>query len=350
MSALAAALSPPAQESLVPLVSTLLQGAGRAEEQMDVLSSLRRLLLEPFADQVLGLLPERLADESSADLLVRLAPALGRRLSEAVALARRLPTPAGQATALLVLAAQAPPPTRAAFEAEALAIAQAPGDPWARLIALTEIAPLLPAAQAAALLRTAAPTLFAVLGEEQGRSAFAWLAPALPADLVGQALALLEAQHPGADPFADLAALGAHLARRNLPFVVLEAGASVGASVRRWGHVRLFSPWRYNVDRAAALLAPTGWTAPAGRSRGRALRRGGHHFRWGGDQELGWSRVELTGAFSLALLVSGVVGVPAGRWLDRHGPRGLMTAGSLLAAGLVMAWAGVTERPAFYAI
>src|SRR5690606_17396794 len=32
---------------------------------------------------------------------------------------------------------------------------------------------------------------------------------------------------------------------------------------RSWGHVRLFSPWRYNVDRAAAtLLGAAGWTAP----------------------------------------------------------------------------------------
>jgi hypothetical protein len=31
----------------------------------------------------------------------------------------------------------------------------------------------------------------------------------------------------------------------------------------RWGHVQLFSPWEYNIDRAAArLLAPTGWNSP----------------------------------------------------------------------------------------
>ncbi len=65
----------------------------------------------------------------------------------------------------------------------------------------------------------------------------------------------------GAGPVGLAAA--AHLARRNVPFVVLEAGASPGASVRRWGHVRLFSPWRYSIDReAAALLGETGWTSP----------------------------------------------------------------------------------------
>jgi MFS family permease len=68
------------------------------------------------------------------------------------------------------------------------------------------------------------------------------------------------------------------------------------------------------------------------------------------QQDLGWSRVDLTGAFSLALLVSGLAGVPVGRGLDRHGPRGLMTAGSILAALLVGAWALVADRLAFYAI
>ena len=66
--------------------------------------------------------------------------------------------------------------------------------------------------------------------------------------------------------------------------------------------------------------------------------------------ELGWSRAALTGAFSLALLVSGVAGVGVGRWVDRHGPRLLMTAGSIAAALLVLAWAQVRSLPAFYAV
>ena len=53
------------------------------------------------------------------------------------------------------------------------------------------------------------------------------------------------------------------LLERDLRPIVLEAGASVGHSVRQWGHVQLFSPWEYNIDRAAArLLAPTGWNSP----------------------------------------------------------------------------------------
>ncbi|MDQ6693017.1 MAG: NAD(P)-binding domain-containing protein [Chloroflexota bacterium] len=65
----------------------------------------------------------------------------------------------------------------------------------------------------------------------------------------------------GAGPVGLAAA--AHLARHNMPFVVLEAGASAGAAVRQWGHVRLFSPWRYSIDReAAALLGEAGWNTP----------------------------------------------------------------------------------------
>jgi thioredoxin reductase len=66
----------------------------------------------------------------------------------------------------------------------------------------------------------------------------------------------------GAGPVGLAAA--AHLLSRGLRPVVLEAGDGVAANVRDWGHVRLFSPWRYNIDRAAArLLEATGWRAPA---------------------------------------------------------------------------------------
>jgi MFS family permease len=68
------------------------------------------------------------------------------------------------------------------------------------------------------------------------------------------------------------------------------------------------------------------------------------------ERELGWSRVEMTGAFSLSLLVSGVAAIPIGRWVDRHGARALMSFGSLAAALLVLAWARVGSLPAFYAI
>jgi thioredoxin reductase len=45
--------------------------------------------------------------------------------------------------------------------------------------------------------------------------------------------------------------------------LVVEAGVRVGASVREWGHVRLFSTWHYNIDRTAvALLEQSGWQRP----------------------------------------------------------------------------------------
>ncbi|MDQ6693018.1 MAG: MFS transporter [Chloroflexota bacterium] len=66
------------------------------------------------------------------------------------------------------------------------------------------------------------------------------------------------------------------------------------------------------------------------------------------SRDLGWSRVELTGAFSMALLISGLVGVPVGRLLDRHGTRLLMTVGSCAASLLVLAWAAASSLPMFY--
>ena len=47
-------------------------------------------------------------------------------------------------------------------------------------------------------------------------------------------------------------------ARRGLEPLVFEAGDAVGASVREWGHVRVFSPWEYNVDPAAGRAARRG--------------------------------------------------------------------------------------------
>lgn len=65
----------------------------------------------------------------------------------------------------------------------------------------------------------------------------------------------------GAGPVGLAAA--AHLLERGLTPYVIEAGPHVGSSVRAWGHVRLFSPWRYVVDQAAArLLEASGWRSP----------------------------------------------------------------------------------------
>jgi thioredoxin reductase len=65
----------------------------------------------------------------------------------------------------------------------------------------------------------------------------------------------------GAGPVGLAAA--AHLIHRGLPVKVYEAGAAVAANVRDWGHVRLFSPWEYNIDPAArVLLKAHGWQEP----------------------------------------------------------------------------------------
>src|SRR5437762_6076613 len=76
----------------------------------------------------------------------------------------------------------------------------------------------------------------------------------------------------GAGPVGLAAA--AQLRKRGVTPLVLEAGPTVGASVLRWGHVRIFSPWKYDVDPAAReLLASSGWTEPhgAGYPTGREL-------------------------------------------------------------------------------
>lgn len=65
----------------------------------------------------------------------------------------------------------------------------------------------------------------------------------------------------GAGPVGLAAA--SHLLERGLPVKVYEAGPSVGANVRAWGHVRLFSPWKYNMDPAGRrLLRRHGWQEP----------------------------------------------------------------------------------------
>jgi MFS family permease len=66
------------------------------------------------------------------------------------------------------------------------------------------------------------------------------------------------------------------------------------------------------------------------------------------QHELGWSTAALTGAYSLALLVSGLAALPVGRWVDRHGPRLLMTLGSSGGALLLLAWAHTASLPGFY--
>jgi thioredoxin reductase len=67
----------------------------------------------------------------------------------------------------------------------------------------------------------------------------------------------------GAGPVGLAAA--AHLVARNVPVRLYEAGETIGAHVRSWDHVRLFSPWRFNIDEASkGILLKRGWRAPPG--------------------------------------------------------------------------------------
>jgi MFS family permease len=63
----------------------------------------------------------------------------------------------------------------------------------------------------------------------------------------------------------------------------------------------------------------------------------------------GWSAVWVTAGFSASQITAALVGVPVGRWLDRSGPRPVMTAGSLLAVPAVLAIAAAQSLPWFLA-
>ncbi|SKA21071.1 Thioredoxin reductase [Enhydrobacter aerosaccus] len=65
----------------------------------------------------------------------------------------------------------------------------------------------------------------------------------------------------GAGPVGLAAA--AHVMERGMEPVVLEAGPEVGHAIRQWSHVHMFSPWQYNIDKAAErLLVAGGWNSP----------------------------------------------------------------------------------------
>ena len=68
------------------------------------------------------------------------------------------------------------------------------------------------------------------------------------------------------------------------------------------------------------------------------------------EQDLGASRVAVTAAFSVGLGTSALASISVGRWLDRRGPRALMTAGSCLATLLTLAWARVESLLALYVV
>jgi thioredoxin reductase len=65
----------------------------------------------------------------------------------------------------------------------------------------------------------------------------------------------------GAGP-VGLAAAAELILRGERP-LVLEVGQGPGASIRKWAHVSMFSPWEFNTSKAAvALLTASGWEPP----------------------------------------------------------------------------------------
>ena len=66
--------------------------------------------------------------------------------------------------------------------------------------------------------------------------------------------------------------------------------------------------------------------------------------------DLGAPTAAVTGALTISILVAAAAAVPVGRWLDRHGGRLLMTAGSMLGAAAVAGWSQVHELWQLYAV
>lgn len=68
------------------------------------------------------------------------------------------------------------------------------------------------------------------------------------------------------------------------------------------------------------------------------------------ERDLGLSRAQSSLAFSLALLVEGVLAYPVGRWIDRGHERLVMTGGSVLAGACLALHGLVTGVVGFYAV
>ena len=66
--------------------------------------------------------------------------------------------------------------------------------------------------------------------------------------------------------------------------------------------------------------------------------------------EFGWSKAEITGAFTVSLLVVGLLSVSAGTILDRFGGRWLMTGASVLGAVILLGAAYIETLTAYYVV
>jgi cation diffusion facilitator CzcD-associated flavoprotein CzcO len=87
-----------------------------------------------------------------------------------------------------------------------------------------------------------------------------------PRAAISDRLATLPVVIIGAGPIGLAAA--ANLAERGIDFTILEAGNGPAASIRLWGHTRLFSPWRHLIDPVSRrLLEANGWVPPVDEGR-----------------------------------------------------------------------------------
>jgi len=68
------------------------------------------------------------------------------------------------------------------------------------------------------------------------------------------------------------------------------------------------------------------------------------------QRDLHASAGQVTGAFTLAVLITGLAAPLVGRWLDRYGGRGLMTAGSVAGTLAMLAWSRVADVPSLYLV
>lgn len=66
------------------------------------------------------------------------------------------------------------------------------------------------------------------------------------------------------------------------------------------------------------------------------------------DATFGWGRANISGAYSLGLILAGLLGLPTGRLVDRRGARLLMSGGSVLAALALFGLARVEALWQFY--
>lgn len=68
------------------------------------------------------------------------------------------------------------------------------------------------------------------------------------------------------------------------------------------------------------------------------------------SHELGISTTTAVGATTTSMLVTGLMSIPVGRWLDARGGRGLMSSGSLLGSLAVLGWSQVQNSVQLYGV